>query len=56
MKMQIRINPNIPDDKFMEYCLNLHHSGFDPTFFIFIYALGKKWHTDKLFFLWEEMA
>ena len=54
--MQIKIDPKITDEKFMEYCLNLHHSGYDPMILIAFYGLGKGWHISKLEFLNKEMG
>jgi len=53
--MKIEIDKKITDKMFMEHCLNLHYSGYDPRVLIAFYALGKSWHISKLLFLFEEM-
>lgn len=55
MNFSIVIDPKITDENFMEYCLNLYFSGYDPTLLIGFYSLAKTWHADKLIFLLKEM-
>lgn len=55
-KMKITVDKKITDEFFMEYCLNLYHSGYDPSILIGFYALGKKWHISKIDFLLKEMG
>jgi len=43
----IKIDKKIDDAFFMEHCLNLVASGYDPTLLIGFYALGKRWHIEK---------
>ena len=50
-KFEIQIDKKITDESFMEYCLNLKASGYDPSLLIGVYALGKSWHFKKLLFL-----
>ncbi len=50
-KFEIQIDKKITDENFIEYCLNSKASGYDPSFLIGIYALGKSWHFKKLLFL-----
>lgn len=55
MSLSIVIDPRITDDAFMEYCLNLYFSGYDPSLIIGFYALGKGWNINKVIFLNNEM-
>jgi len=44
------IKSNIPEQEFMESMLNMKASGYFIEFPFFLYALGKRWHIDKLFY------
>lgn len=46
--MELIIKSNIPEQKFMESCLNMEHSGLDCMFPLTLYALTHRWHIDKL--------
>lgn len=50
-KFTININKKITERDFMEHCLNLKCSGYDPTFLVAFYSLGKRWKVDKLIYL-----
>jgi len=50
-KFKIKIDEKITDEQFMEYCLNLKTSGYEPLILVGFYALGKGWNIDKLLFL-----
>ena len=50
-KLGIQIDKRITDKVFMEYCLNLKASGYDPIILMGIYGLGKSWHFAKLLYL-----
>jgi len=43
----IKIDKKIDDTFFMEHCLNLVASGYDPTLLIGFYALGNGWNLEK---------
>jgi hypothetical protein len=47
----ILIDKRITDESFMEHCLNLKSSGYDPTILIGFYSLGKNWHYTNVLFL-----
>jgi len=51
--LTIEIDKKINDKMFMEYCLNLVSSSYDPTLFIVFYSLGRNWHIDKFVYLQE---
>lgn len=53
--MEIVIDKRITDEKFMEYCLNLKASGYDPTLLIAFFGLGKGWNIEKLLQLQKEL-
>ena len=55
-KFTIQIDKKITDESFMEYCLNIKASGYDPMVLIGFYALGKQWHFSKLLFLQKELG
>ena len=38
----------VSEHDFMEWCLNLKSSGYNPFPIMAIYALGKSWHITKL--------
>ena len=40
------IKINVSEKKFMEYILNLHHSGYDVSLMFIFYALAKRMHID----------
>jgi len=42
----IKIDRKIDDALFMEHCLNLVASGYDPTLLVGFYALGKSWNLE----------
>ena len=42
--IQIEVN----EQDFIEYCLNLKHSGYDCTLMLLFYAVGERWHITKL--------
>jgi hypothetical protein len=51
MKFKIKIDKRISDERFMEHCLNLHCSGYNPMLLIAFYSLGRGWHYTKLLHL-----
>lgn len=54
-KMKIEIDKKITDEMFMEHCLNLKASGYNPMILIVIFSLVKSWHISKFMFLMKEM-
>ena len=55
MKNKITIKVDIPEQEFMEMCLNQSHQlNQDMTLAIGFYALANKWHLNKLLFLMRE--
>jgi len=46
--IKIKIPSEFTEQKLMEKCLNLASSGYEPTFYLLLYALKKKWHYEKL--------
>ena len=54
--MEIQIDSKITEKDFMEYCLNLRASGYDPAILMGFYALGESWHIDKLLYLQELLS
>ena len=48
MQGKITIDIHLDEHDFMEACLNLRHSNYDPTILILFYALAQKWHITKL--------
>jgi len=54
-KLTIQIDEKITDEGFMEHCLNLASSGYDPTILIAFYGLGKSWHISNIKFLQKEI-
>jgi len=44
----ISIDSNITEQQLMEDCLNKKYSGYDWRLLFFFYALGNRWHIDKL--------
>ncbi len=55
-KFKIKIDKEITEIDFMEQCLNLYHSGYDPSLLIGIYGLGKGLHVSKIIYLKELMG
>ena len=53
--LEIKIDPRITEQDFMEYCLNLKASGYDPQIILAFYSLGKSWNIEKLLFMMEEL-
>ncbi len=51
--MEIQIDSKLTEEYFMEHCLNLKASGYDPTILIGFYAIAKRWHVDKFLYLRE---
>ncbi len=52
---KLTIKANIPEQKFMESCLNQSHQlNHDMTLVIAFYALVHAWHYRKLTFLMNE--
>jgi len=49
----IKIDKKIDDTFFMEHCLNLVASGYDPTLLIGFYALGNGWNLEKFGLLYS---
>lgn len=48
--MKLEIDKDITESNLVEQCLNLKHSGYDFKLLLLFYALGKKWHHNKLFY------
>ena len=46
----ISIDNKITEQVFVEYCLNLKASGYDPLLFFIFYGLGKSWNVNGLFY------
>ena len=45
---KIEIDEKLTEQELMENCLNLKHSGYNSHLVVLFYALGKRWHIDKL--------
>lgn len=46
-EFEIKIDKRLDDKTFMEHCLNLKASGYDPLLFIVLFATGRRWKIDK---------
>jgi len=49
-QVKLTIESNLSERDLVEGCLNMHHSGRDPTIIFIFYAMAKSWETDKLFY------
>lgn len=47
MKGTITIKSEITEQELIEYCLNVHHSGYDYMFLIVFHSIANKWKLDK---------
>ncbi len=54
-KLTITID-KIKEQDFMEHCLNLYFSGYDPMALMMLYGLGKRWGVSKIIFLRKLMG
>lgn len=45
-----KVDPEITEQKLVEYCLNLKASGYDPSLLFFMYAFARAWYLDKLIY------
>jgi|TARA_R100000750_G_C2338229_1_gene93023 hypothetical protein len=53
---KLTIKANIPEEQFMEGCLNqAHQLNHDMTLVITFYALAHSWYYEKLVFLMDEV-
>lgn len=48
MEKILKIKVDIPEQKFMEYLLNMKHSGYDVLMFLCFYAFINSWNINKL--------
>lgn len=50
MEGKIIIEADIPEKEFMESCLNMRFSGYNPMIPLGFYALAHSWHVNKLIY------
>ncbi len=50
-RFKITIDNEITERDFMEHCLNLYFSRYDPSLLMGIYGLGKGLHVSKIIYL-----
>jgi hypothetical protein len=44
---KLTIEMNVSEQRLMEHCLNLRHSGYDPMIILSFHALAHHWHINK---------
>lgn len=45
---KLTIDVKVPENYFIEWCLNMRYSGYDYTLAFAFYALANHWHINKL--------
>ena len=49
-QFKLEIDKTITEQKLIENCLNMKSSGYNCDIVFLFYALGKRWHVDKLLY------